>query len=173
VLAAEFDAQVSLADDFTFEGGTVRHGHIHVRDLDLDAAHFDAFLHQTFGAFEVILAFDLVERHGDDMLIGGHACRQDFRNDRIRNDGEAEVDRAGRSGVFQIVHFAEGEHEGKDAFLVVEQDLARLTGLESAEGQGGAGGKSQRVDGGDGVRSEWDGVGVVAEFHAFFLQVGG
>src|SRR5690606_11852054 len=86
-------------------------------------------------------------------------------------DGEAEVDGASRRGIFQVVHFAEGEDEGEDALLVVEQDLARLTGFESTKGQGGAGGKSQSVDGGDGVGAEGDGVGIVAEFDAFLLQL--
>ena len=57
------------------------------------------------------------------MLVGGHTCGQDLWNDRVSNNREAEIDRTGCRGVLQVIHFAEGEHKGKDAILVVEQDL--------------------------------------------------
>jgi hypothetical protein len=124
VLAAKFHAQISLADDFALKGRAVRDGDGHVRDLDLDAAHLDAFLHELLGFFQIILAINFIEGHGDHVFIRGDTGRQDFGDDRIRDNGEAEVDGARRRGIFQIVHFAQGQHEGKDAFLVVEQNFA-------------------------------------------------
>src|SRR5574341_1477980 len=126
MFAAELHAQVRLADHLAFKGGAIRHRHIHVRYFDLDAAHLNALLHQSLGALQVVLAFDGVERHGHNMLIGRHARWQNLWNDSIRDDRESEVDGARRGGIFQIVHFAEREHECKDAFLVVKQNLARM-----------------------------------------------
>ena len=53
VLAAELDAHVLLAHHFAFEGRAVGHRHRHLGDLDLDAAHLDALLHQLLGALQV------------------------------------------------------------------------------------------------------------------------
>ena len=59
MFAAEFHSQIRLADNFTFKGGAVRHRHIHVRDFDFHAAHFNTFLYESFGFFQVIFAIDL------------------------------------------------------------------------------------------------------------------
>ena len=171
MFAAEFDAHIGLAHHFAFEGRAVGHRHRHIRDLDLDAAHLDALLHQALGAFQVICAVDLIERHADHVLIGGDAGGQDFGDDRIGDDREAEVDRPGRGRVFQVVHFAQGQHKGKDAVLVVHQDVAGHAAFHTAEGQRGAGGKAQGIDGADRVGAERDGVGIVAQLDAFFDQL--
>ena len=57
------------------------------------------------------------------MLVGGHTGWQNFGDDCVRNDRETIVNGASSSGIFQIVHFAESQHESKDAFTVVEQDF--------------------------------------------------
>ena len=107
------------------------------------------------------------------MLVGRDAGGQDLGDDGVGDDREAEVDRARRGGVLQVVHFAQRQHEGEDAVLVVEQDLARLPALHAAEGQRRAGGEAQGVDGADGVGAEGHGVGVVAQLDAFFHAAGG
>ena len=56
---------------------------------------------------------DLVEGHRDDVLVGGHAGRQDLRDARVGDHREAEGDGAGGRRVLQVVDLAEGEHEGK------------------------------------------------------------
>ncbi len=114
---------------------------------------------------------DLVEGHRDDVLVGGHAGRQDLRDARVGDHREAERDGAGGRRVLQVVDLAEGEHEGKHAILVVEHDLARVAGLHAAEGERRAGGEAQGVDGGDRVEAEGHGEGVVAELDALLHEL--
>ena len=135
VLAAEFDPHVGLADDLAFEGRAIRHRYGNFAHLDFDAAHLDAFLHQALGAFHVVCAFDLVEGHRDDMLVRCDASGQDLGDDRIGDDREAKVDGAGSGGIFQVIDLAQCQHEGEDAVLVVEQDVACLAALDAAEGE--------------------------------------
>jgi len=171
VLAAELDAHIRPAHDFALEGRTIGYWHGHVGHLDLDAAHLDALLHQALGALQIVLALDLVEGHADHVLIGGHAGGQNLRDDGVGDDGEAEVDRARRRRVLEIVHLAQRQHKGEDAILVVEQDVTRLAALHAAEGQGRAHGEAQGVDGADRVRAEGHGVGVVAQLYPLFDQL--
>jgi hypothetical protein len=110
-LATELHPHVAFADDFAFERRAVRHRHGDVGDFHLYAAHFDAFLDQAFRLFQVVLAFDLVERQADDMFVGGYAGWQDLRDDRICDHGEAEIDRSRRSRVLQVVHFTKRQDE--------------------------------------------------------------
>ena len=58
------------------------------------------------------------------MFVSGHASGQDFGDNRIGNDGKAVVDGSGCGSILQIVYFAEGQHEGEHALLVIEQDFA-------------------------------------------------
>ena len=93
------------------------------------------------------------------MLVGADAARQDLRDVGVGDDREAEVDGAGGGRVLLVVDLAEREHEGEDAPLVVEEDLARLlepARLEAAEGHRGAAGEAERVD-------ERRGVGAVGD----------
>ena len=146
VLAAELDADVGLTDDFALERRAVGHRDRDFGQLDLDAAGLDALLHQLLGALQVIFALDLVERHRDDVLVRGDTGGQDLRDAGIGDDGEAVVDRTCRGRVLQIVHFAQRQHERKDALPVVEQDVLGLAALHTAEGERRAGGEAQRVD---------------------------
>ena len=92
---------------------------------------------------------------------------------RVGDHREAVVDGAGGGRVLQVVHLAEGQHEGKDAVLVVEQDdPARLAALQAAEGQGRPCREAERVDGRDGVEAEGHDVGVVAQLDALFDAAG-
>ena len=151
VLAAELDAHVLLAHHFALERRAVGHRDRDFGHLDLDAARLDALLDQLLGALQVVLALDLVEGHGDDVLVGGDAGRQDLRDAGVGDDREAVVDGARGRRVLQVVDLAQGEHEGEDALPVVEQDVLRLAALHAAEGQGRAGGEAHRVDGREGV----------------------
>ena len=126
---------------------------------------------ELLGALHVVGAGDLVEGHGDDVLVGGDAGRQDLRDARVGDHREAVVDGAGGGGVLQVVDLAQGQHEGEHAVLVVEQDLARLAAVHAAEGEGRAGGEAQGVDGRDGVGAERHDVGVVAHLDALFDQL--
>ena len=171
MLAAELDAHIVLAHDFALKRRAVRHGHGHVGHFHFDAAHFDALLHQRLGAFQIVLARNLVERHRHDVLVSGDARRQDFGDDGIGDDGEAKVDGARRRRVFQIVHFAEREHEREHAILVVVQNLARHAALHAAKRQRRSGGEAQRVDRAQRVGAERHGERIVTEFDAFFLQL--
>ena len=147
VLAAELDAHVVLADDLALERGAVGHRDGHLVQLDLDAAHLDALLHQLLGAVQVVLALDFVERHRDDVLVGGDAGGQDLRDAGVGDDGEAVVDGPGGGGVLQVVHLAQRQHEGEDALPVVHQNVLGLPALHPAEGQRRTGGEAQGVDG--------------------------
>jgi len=60
------------------------------------------------------------------VLVGGDAGGQDLGDVGVGDDREAEADGPGRGGVLLVIDLAQGEHEGEDAFLVVEQDLAGL-----------------------------------------------
>src|SRR5664280_1977272 len=170
-LAAEFGVHDVLADAFALEGRSVGDGDRHLGDLDLDAAHLHAALDQLLGALHVVVARDLVERHADDVLVGGHAGRQDLRDTRVGDRREAEADGPGRRGVLEVVDLAEGEHEGEHAVLVVEHDLARHAGVHAAKRERRAGGEAQGVHGGDGVDAERHRERVVAELDALFLQL--
>ena len=171
LLAAELDAHVRLAHHLALEGRAVGHGHGHFGELELHAAHLDAFLHQLLGPLQVVRALDLIEGHGDHVLVASDAGRQDLGDDGVGDDGEAEVDGAGSGGVLQVVDLAQRQHEGEHPVLVVEQDVARLAALEAAEGERRAGGKAERIDGADGVGAEGHGVGVVAQLHALFHEL--
>ncbi len=140
-------------------------------DLDLDAAHLHAALDQLLRALHVVAAGDLVERHADDVLVGGDAGGQDLRDARVGDGREAEADGAGGGRVLEVVDLAQREHEGEHAVLVVEHDLARVAGVHAAERERRAGGEPERVDRRDGVHSERHGEGVVAELDALFLQL--
>ena len=63
---------------------------------------------------------------GDHVLVGADAAGQDLGDVGVGDDRKAEVDRAGGGRVLLVVHFAQRQHEGEDAPLVVEQYLARL-----------------------------------------------
>ena len=170
-LAAELGVHDVLADALALEGRSVGDGDRHLGDLDLDAADLHAALDELLRALHVVGAGDLVERHADDVLVGGHAGRQDLRDARVGDDREAEADGAGRGGVLEVVDLAEREHEGEHAVLVVEHDLARVAGVHAAERERRAGGEAEGVDGGDGVDAERHREGVVAELDALFLQL--
>ena len=105
------------------------------------------------------------------MLVLGDAGGEDLGDDRVGQGREAVGDGAGRGGVLQVVHLAQGQGEGKDAVLVVEQDVAGLAALHAAEGQGRTGGKAHGIDGGDGVQAEGHDVGIVAHLHALFHEL--
>ena len=102
LLAAELAPHIVLAHDLAFEGRPVGHRDGHVGDLDLDAAHLDAFLDQALGPLQVVLAGDFVERHRHDVLVGGDAGGQDLGDDRVGHYREAEVDGAGGRRIFLI-----------------------------------------------------------------------
>ena len=76
-------------------------------------------LDKAAGSLGVGLALDVVEGHADDVLVAGDARGQDLRDDRIGDDREAIVDGPGGRRVLQIVHLAQGQHEGEHAILVV------------------------------------------------------
>ena len=105
------------------------------------------------------------------MLVGGHAGRQDLRDAGVGDHREAVADGAGGRRVLQVVDLAQGEDEGKHARLVVEHDAPRLAGFHAAEGEGGAGGEAERVDGRDGVEAERHREGVVAQLDALLEQL--
>ena len=96
---------------------------------------------------------------------------QDLRDDGVRDDREAVVDRACGRRVLQVVDLAQRQHERKDARPVVEQDLARLAGFEAAERQRRTGGKAQRIDRTQRVQAEGHDVGIVAHLHPLFLEL--
>ncbi len=171
MLAAELDAHIVLAHDFAFKRRAIGHGHGHVGHFHFDAAHFDALLHQLFGAFHVVLAADFVERHRHDVLVSGDARRQDFGDDGIGDDGEAKVDGARGRRIFQIVHFAQRQHKREDAIFVVVQNLARHTALHAAKRQRRSGGEAQRVDRAQRVPAKRHRERIVAQFDAFFDQL--
>ena len=171
IFAAELHAHVIFAHHFPLKGGAIRHGHGHVGQLDLDAANFDALLHQPLGSLQVVYTLNFFPGHGDDVLVLGDAGGQNFRDDGVGNDREAEVDRPGGGGIFQVIYFAQGQHKGKDPFPVVEQNIARLTCLQAAKGKSGAGGEAQGIDGAEGVGAEGDSVGVIAQFDPFFVEL--
>ena len=149
VFTAKLNAQVGLADHFAFKRRAIRDRDRHFGHFDLDAAHFDTLLDQSFSSFEIIHSIDFVERHGNNMLVGGHTRRQDFRDHSISDDREPEVDGPGGSGIFQVIHFTERQNKGKDAFLVVQQDFLGHSGFHTTESQRRAGRETERVDGGD------------------------
>jgi hypothetical protein len=66
------------------------------------------------------------------VLVGGDAGGQDLGDDGVGDHREAEVDGPGGGGVLQVVHLAQGQGEGEDPVLVVEQDIAGLTALHAA-----------------------------------------
>ncbi len=171
LFAAELDPHVGPAHHLALEGGAVGDGNRHVGDLDLDAAHLDGLLYHFGRFFGVVFGLDLVPGHRDDVFVAGDAGGQNLGDDGVGDGGKAVGDGSGSGGVFQIVHLAQRQDESKDAELVVEHDLAPLARLESAKGQGGAGGKSQRIDGGDGVPPKGDDVGIVPHFYPFLLQL--
>ena len=73
ILAAKLHPHIHLAHHFTFKGGTVGHRHGHILHLDLNAADFNALLHQPFRTLQIIRALNLIEGHRDNMLIRRHA----------------------------------------------------------------------------------------------------
>ena len=135
ILAAEFNAHIVAAHNLAFEGRAVRHRDGHLGHLELDAAHLNAFLHQALGALQVILPFNLGERHADNVFVGGYAGGQNFGDDRVCDDREAKVNGAGRGCIFQIIYLAQGQDKGEDALAVVQQDFARLASLQAAKGE--------------------------------------
>ena len=171
VFAAELDAHVGLAHPLALEGRAVGHRNRDLGHPHLDAPHLDGLLHQLFGPLQVVLALDGIEGQRDHMLVGGDARGQDFGDQRIGDDGEAKVDGPRGGGVLEVVHLAQGQDEGEDPVLVVEQDVPRLPALHAAEGERAAHGKAQRIDGADGVGAEGHDVGVVAHLHPFLLQL--
>ncbi len=80
------------------------------------------------------------------MLVGRDAGGPDFRDLRVRDDGEAHVDRARARGVFQIVQLPEGQAEGKHPVLAVHETLPGLPLSQASEGQRRAHRPVKRVD---------------------------
>ncbi len=102
------------------------------------------------------------------MLVRRDACRQNFGDDGVGDDGEAEVDRSCCRRVFNIVHLTQCQHKSEDAILVVHQNVFRLPTLHAAERERRSRGKAQGIDRAVSVESEWHGVRVVTEFDSFF-----
>ncbi len=101
---------------------------------------------------------------------------QDLRDVGVGDDREAEVDGAGGGRVLLVVDLAEREHEGEDAALVVEQDLAGLleaARLEPAEGHRGAAGEAEGVDERRGVRAVGDEERLPAHLDAAAVELRG
>ncbi len=171
ILTAELDAHIRLAHHFAFESRAVRHRHRHFGQFDLHTAHLDALLHQAFGLLQIVLTVDLFERQADHVLVARHTRGQDLRDDGIRNYREAIVDRPGCRGILQIIHLAQRQHKGKHTLPVVEQDVARLSRLETAKGQRRAGSKAQGINGAERIRTKRHGVGIVPQFDALFGQL--
>ncbi len=171
VLAAELDPHVGSAHPLALERAAVGNGDGHLSDLHLDAAHLDAALHQSPGLLGIRLSLDVVEGHGDDVLVLGDAGRQYLGDDGIGDDWEAIVDGARSSGVLQIIHLTQSQGEGEDPELVVEQHSSGLAAFHAAKGQRRAGGEASGIDGGDGVRAEGHDVGIVAHFDTLFHQL--
>ncbi len=134
VLAAELNAHVLLANDLALERRAVGHRDRDFSQLDLDAAGLDALLHQFLRALQVILALDLVEGHGDDVLVRRHAGGQNLRDAGVRDDGEAVVDCAGCGRVLQVIDLTQRQHKRKNALPIVEQDVLGLAALHAAKG---------------------------------------
>ena len=165
VLAAELHGHIFLAHPLAFERGPVPHG-----DGDLDGADLDpAHLHRARGHVAV--------RHvGDHVLVSADAAGQDLRDIGIGDHREAEVDGARRSGELLVVQFAQRQHEGEYAPLVVEQNLAgflEAARLEAAEGEGGAAGESQGVHDGRSIGAVRDQECFPVHLHAAAVKLGG
>ena len=172
VLAPELDLQVLLAHPLALEGRSVGDGDGDLRYLQLEPPHFHGF------------GYDLFKRDaGDDVLVGADAAGQDLRDGGIGDDREAEVDGARGRREFLVREQlllgsvgvgAQGEDEGEDAVLVVEEDLTRrleIARLDAAEGHGRARGEVEGVDGCAHVPSVRDKVGVPTHFHALLGQL--
>src|ERR1019366_859052 len=107
------------------------------------------------------------------MLVGAHARRQNLRDVRVRDNGEAVVDGAGRRRVFVGRDFAQREHEGEDTVLVVLQVGAKVTGLDAAKGKGRAVRKAEGINQGRHVPPKRNQPGVPAKLHALFGELFG
>src|SRR5208337_5322115 len=117
------------------------------------------------------------------MRVSANAARQNLRDGRVGNHREAKVDCARSRGVFlireQLLRWslrvgAQRQHEGKDAFLVVEKDLTRplnITRLDPAESHGGTRGKVKGMDGSTHLFAVRDKVSVPAPLDALFRQL--
>ncbi|MEJ2561680.1 MAG: hypothetical protein P8Z42_03225 [Anaerolineales bacterium] len=131
------------------------------------AAEFDAHVRLAYDlAFEGRPVSDW-HRHFTDRDPGG----QNFGNHRIGDDGKSVGDRPGGRGIFKIVDLAQGQHEGENAELVVQQDVAPLAAFHAPESERGSSGETQRVDRPDGVAAEGNDIRVVSHLHIFFHQL--
>jgi len=119
LFTAKLDAHVGPPHPLALEGAAVRHGDGHLGDLDLDPTHFDAALYQTPGFLSVVFTLDVVERHGDDVLVLCHAGRQDLGDNCISDNWEAIVKNASSGCILQVVHLAQSQGKGKATELVV------------------------------------------------------
>ena len=171
VLAAELDPHVGPAHDLTLEGGAVSDGNRYLGDLDLDATHLDAPLHQFGRPLLVGLGVNLVPRHRDDVLVARHAGGQDFGHDGVGDDRETIGEHTCAGGILEIVQLPQHQRKGKDTELVIEQNISPLTTFHAAKGQRCPRGKASRVDGGDRVPAEGDDVGIIPHVHPFLPQL--
>ena len=115
---------------------------------------------------------DVRQRHvGNHVFIYAYARRQYLGNVDVRDGGKAEIDGARSRCIFEVVHLAQGQHKGVNSVLVVHQNLTGLATLHTAEGEGTARGKTQGIDGADGVCAKGNNKGVVAHLDTFLLQL--
>jgi len=161
-VAAELDLHVRLADALALERRAVGHGDRDLGDLDLAAAYFERALDHG-GVWHV----------RDHVLVGADAGGQNLRNVRVRDHREAVVDGARGGSIFLRRDFAQREHEGEDAVLVVLQVPLEVARLDAAERKRGAVGESQRVDRGGDIAPERHEARLPAELHAGLGQLFG
>ena len=107
------------------------------------------------------------------MLVGADAGWQNLRDVRVRDHREAVIDGASGRGIFVRRDFAQREHEGEDAVLVVLQVPFEIARVDAAERQRGAVGEPQCVDCGGDIAAKRHEARFPAELHACFGQLFG
>ena len=105
------------------------------------------------------------------MLIFRHTSGQNFRDHCIGDGWETEVDRAGRSSVFQVIDLTQRQHKSEHTLTVIEQDISPLPAFQAAKGQSRTDRKTQGVDGADRIGAEGHGIGIIAQLDAFFGEL--
>ncbi len=117
------------------------------------------------------LAHLAVGHIGHDVLVGTDTGGQDFGNVGVRQGRETPVDAAGGGHAPLGADVAQGVDEGKDAVLVVVQDLLVVAGFDAAEGHGGAVGEPEGEYGRGDVRAEGNDTGVPADLDTGFQEL--
>ena len=129
--AAGFHVDVFPADSLALEGRTVSHGNRNFGNGYLEAADFYGLGHDI-----------LVRNVGNHVLVRAHACGENLRNGGVGDGREAVVDDARCRGIPFIANVSESQDERENAVFVVNEDLAEIAGLDTAEAQCRASGKS-------------------------------